>query len=285
MNTILTNIRAAYRLIFFILVILTYLFTAAIFFIITPNESRRRKRLVDNASFYARFMAYAFNMKVICNNNIPEDENSLVIGNHIGFIDILALQSLRGCVFITSTEMKKTPGLGQICDLAGCTYVNRKNRMNIQEELKGVIEVLKEGVRVVLYAESVASNGEQVLPFKKTLLMAAGFAERPIRPFVFNFREVNGGPVLFEHRDALCWYGDESFLTAIWRSLKLNSVTVEIEFLPLMYTKAEDDRAEVAKRLHTMVQESYTPFRPGMNTHPIHTDFKVVSPTKLHEQN
>ncbi|MBC7466071.1 MAG: 1-acyl-sn-glycerol-3-phosphate acyltransferase, partial [Bdellovibrio sp.] len=188
-------------------------------------------------------------------------------GNHIGFIDIVALQAVSSCVFITSKEMQKTPGLGQICDLAGCTYVDRKNRMNIQEELKGVIQVLKEGSRVVLYAESVASNGEQVLPFKKTLLMAAGFADRPIRPFVFNFREVNGGPVLYEHRDSLCWYGDENFVTAIWRSLKLNSIKVEIEFLPLVYTKPEDDRSVIAKRLHDMVSENYVPFRPGMNTH------------------
>lgn len=265
MTNLFVVIRAAYRLLFFIIVISFYFLTGAFYYAITANPVKRRQRLVDNAGFYARFMAAAFNMKIICKNIIPADENSLVIGNHIGFIDIVALQALRGCVFITSTEMQQTPGLGQICDLAGCTYVNRKNRMNIQEELKGIVEVLKENVRVVLYAESVASNGEQVLPFKKTLLMAAGFAERPIRPFVFNFREVNGGPVLYSHRDSLCWYGDETFIEAIWRSLKLDSVTVEIEFLPLMYTKADDDRSEIAKQLHQMVSEKYVPFTPSMN--------------------
>ncbi|MBC7464948.1 MAG: 1-acyl-sn-glycerol-3-phosphate acyltransferase, partial [Bdellovibrio sp.] len=235
-KTLFVNIRAAYRLILFAAIISVYLLNGAFYYLITANPIKRRQLLVSNARFYSKIMTIAFNMEVICKNTIPKNENSLVIGNHIGFIDIVALQSLSDCVFITSTDMKNAPGLGQICDLAGCTYVNRKNRMNIQEELKGVIQVLKEGARVVLYAESVASNGEQVLPFKKTLLMAAGFADRPIRPFVFNFREVNGGPVLYEHRDSLCWYGDENFVTAIWRSLKLNSIKVEIEFLPLVYT-------------------------------------------------
>lgn len=265
MKNIFITVRAAFRLLFFIVAISIYLLTGTFYYVVTANPIRRRQRLVRNARTYARIMAAAFNMKVICENLIPDDENSLVIGNHIGFIDIVALQALRGCVFITSTEMRQTPGLGQICEVAGCTYVNRKNRMHIQEELKNVVKVLQEGVRVVLYAESVASNGEQVLPFKKTLLMAAGYADRPIRPFVFNFREVNGGPVLYSQRDSLCWYGDENFVTAIWRSLKLDSIVVEIEFLPLMYTTPEDDRAEIARNLHHQISERYVPFTPSMN--------------------
>ncbi|MFZ3230918.1 MAG: lysophospholipid acyltransferase family protein [Pseudobdellovibrio sp.] len=259
------SIRALFRFIYFVSIICVYLLVGAFYFISISDPIKRRQRLVANAKYYARFMASAFNMNIICKNNIPEDEVSLVIGNHVGFIDIVALQALSGCVFITSTDMKEAPGLGQICDIAGCTYVNRKNRMNIQEELKGIIEVLKENFRVVLYAESVASNGEQVLPLKKTLLMAAGFAQKPIRPFVFNFREINGGPVLFSQRDSVCWYGDESFLPAIWRSLKLNSVTVEIEFLPLVYTNAEDDRSEIAKNLHKIISEKHVPFVKEMN--------------------
>ena len=258
-------IRAAYRLVYFLTVLYVYFISAVVLFFSTFDKVKRRQRLVANAQFYSSFMASAFNVKIVCKNPLAADENSLVIGNHLGFIDIITLQSMRGCVFITSLEMKKTPVLGQICDLAGCAYVNRKNRMNIQDELKGVTETLKDGFRVVLYAESVASNGEQVLPFKKTLLMAAGFANRPIRPFVFNFREVNGGPVLYKHRDSLCWYGDETFFPAIWRSLKLDSVTCEIEFLPLLYTKPDDNRSEIATYLHQVISEKFVIFKPEMN--------------------
>jgi lyso-ornithine lipid O-acyltransferase len=219
-------------------------------------------------------MLKAFNVELICKENITEEENSLIVGNHMGFIDIVCLQALRGSVFITSLEMKQTPVLGQITELGGCAYVNRKNRMNIHEELKGITEVLKEGFRVVLYAESVASDGERVLPFKKTLIMAAGLANRPIRPYIFNFRRVNGGPVYFWQRDHLCWYGDQTFFPAIWRSLQLDSVTCEIEFLPLVYPKPEDDRTKVANHLHDIIAEKFVPFYPSMNKE---TDDQVSS--------
>lgn len=258
-------LRATYRLIYFLVLLYAFFVTAMALFISTTNQIKRRKRLINNAQFYSRFMVMAFNVTIECKSKIPENESSLVVGNHMGFIDIVCLQALNGCVFITSMEMKNTPILGQICDLGGCTYVNRQNRMNIQEELKGITEVLKEDFRVVLYAESVASNGEQVLPFKKTLIMSAGYALKPIRPVVFNFKKVNGGPVLFKHRDSLCWYGDETFFPAIWRSLKLDSITCELEFLPLVHTKPDDDRSQVAGYLHQIISEKFIPFTPGMN--------------------
>lgn len=264
----LGHIRAALRLAQFVFFISLYFVEAAWISLLTRDLKDRRKKLIKNGKNYARLFANAFNLKVVCKNPIPEDESSLLVGNHIGFVDIVTLFAICDGVFITSLEMKNTPGLGQICDLGGCAYVDRRNRMNIHEELRGITDVLKQGFRVILYAESVASNGEQVLPFKKTLMMAAGLAGKPIRPFVFNFREVNGGPVLFKHRDSLCWYGKQNFLSAIWRSLHLNSVVCEIEFLPLLHPKAEDDRGVLAKQVHDMVSAKYVPFKPGMNVNP-----------------
>lgn len=265
LTEIYVNIRAALRFIKFVWIILLYFVNAIIQYYSTNDPIERRRRLTANGSRTARAMVNAFNIELICKENIPEDESSLLVGNHIGFIDIVCLVALRSGVFITSLEMKNTPVLGQIADLGGCAYVNRKSRMSIQDELKGIVDVLKQGFRVVLYAESVASNGEQVLPFKKTLLMSAGLAEKPIRPFVFNFVKVNGAPVKYEQRDAVCWYGDETFFPAIWRSLKLDSVACEVEFLPLVQPSPNEDRTALAEKIHAMVSARYRPFYPEMN--------------------
>jgi lyso-ornithine lipid O-acyltransferase len=259
------NLRGFFRILRLGVAILSFFVRGTLRYLSTSDAVLRRHKLIRNAQIVSQQMLRSFNVELICKQNIPEDEACLLVGNHLGFIDIVCLCSLRSNVFITSLEMKHTPILGQISELGGCAYVNRKSRTSIQEELKGMVDVLKQGFRVVLYAESVASNGEQVLPFKKTLIMSAGLSSRPIRPFVFNFRKVNGGPVLFEHRDALCWYGEETFLPAIWRSLKLQSVTCEIEFLPLVHPTPEEDRSELAKKIHALVSEKYAPFHIGMN--------------------
>jgi 1-acyl-sn-glycerol-3-phosphate acyltransferase len=265
MYEIYTNIRAAFRFFKFVSVISLYFLMAIVKYVLTSDPLQRRKKLIENCQFISTLIVKAFNIELICKQNIPEDECSLILGNHVGFIDIVCLVSLRSGVFITSLEMKNTPVLGQIADLGGCAYVNRINRLGIHDELKGMVDILKQGFRIVLYPESVASNGEQVLPFKKTLLMSAGLAGKPIRPFVFNFRKVNGKPVKYEDRDSVCWYGDQTFLPAIWRSLKLDSVTCEIEFLPLIYPSPDEDRTALSQKLHAAVNEKYIPFTRDMN--------------------
>lgn len=259
-------LRATIRLSLFFLIIFSYFFCAILKTMTTLNSTKRRWKLVKNGQFFANIMLKVFRIEVICREKIPDNEISLLVGNHVGFIDIICLLALCPGVFITSLEMKNTPGLGLITDLAGCAYVDRKKRMNIHEELKDITNVLKEGFRVVLYAESVASNGEQVLPFKKTLLMSAGFSGQPIRPFVFNFRQINGRNVSYEDRDSVCWYGEEPFLSALWRSLKLESITCEIEFFPLVYPSSSIHRAELAHQLHQMVSSRYSHFYPQMNS-------------------
>lgn len=258
----------------FLGVISIYFLIASIKYISTFDPIERRKKLLLNGQTTAKWILKSFNVQLICKQPITEEECSLLVGNHMGFIDIVCLMALTHGVFITSLEMKETPFLGQITMLGGCAYVNRKNRMKIQDELKDIIQVLKDGFRVMLYAESVSTNGEQVLPFKKTLITAAGYANRPIRPFVFNYREVNGGPVKFEHRDSLCWYGDQTFFEAMWRSLKLNSLTCEIEFLPMVHVTAEEDRSELAKKVHAIVSSAFVPFTQNMN---LTADTKMIS--------
>lgn len=197
---------------------------------------------------------------MLVKNPPPEDQPGLVVGNHLGFIDILATASIRPNLFVTSREMRETPVLGLITELAGCIYVERRSRANIRGELGEMIDYLKKGFRIVLYPEATSTNGEQVLPFKRTLMTAAAHAEVPILPYVFNFREINGEPGFqLKYRDHVCWYGDISFFTAIWRSFGLKSLVCEVEFLSPVYTKTDDDRATVADAVREMIVAKFDP--------------------------
>ena len=256
----MNTIKALIKLCLFIAILLTYFVVATILYFSTLSLKTRRSRLINNTQRYTRLLAFIFRVKVICKNPISPDETSLVIGNHVGFIDVIAMQTIQPCVFITSLEMKHTPVLGQISQLAGCAYVNRLNRSNIEDELQDIVKALKEGFRVGLYPEAQASNGEQVLPFKKTLLMAAGYANCPIRPYVFNYLKVNGRPVEYKDRDYVCWYGDQSFFPSMWKTFHLDSVECEIEFLEPFYFKQEDDRTFVSVTVHDRIAAKFRPF-------------------------
>src|SRR5690606_9294588 len=144
-----------------------------------------------NVRAFSAFILRSFSMNMQVVNQPPLDEKSLIVSNHMGFIDILLLASQSPVLFVTSNEMRETPFLGLLTEMAGCIYVERRSRTKILDELQNIVKALKDGFRIVLYPEATSTNAEQVLPFKKTLIMAAAYAEIPIQPVVVNFISVN----------------------------------------------------------------------------------------------
>jgi len=226
-------------------------------FVRKPEE--RRRVFSRNVFYCSNIIVRTFGLSIKTINMPTDQKPFLLVSNHMGFVDIMMIASRFPALFVTSNEMRETPFLGLLTETAGCIYVERRSRTKIKDEMKGIVEVLKQGFRVTLYPEATSTNGERVLPFKKTLMMAAGLAGVPIQPVVINFRKVNGEPFGFKWRDSLCWYGDITFLQSLWAALKLKSVEAEIEFLEQIHSTPEDDRGLIADRAHSLISAKYAP--------------------------
>lgn len=229
---------------------------------VVRDPKRRLQVFSGNGNFFAKLIVKTFGIDLTVVNKPTHDRVFLLVSNHMGFIDIVLLLSQFPLLFVTSKEMKETPFLGLLTEMGGCIYVERRSRAKIKEELGTISDSLKAGFRVVLYPEATSTNGEQVLPFKKTLLMSAGQAGVPIQPVVVNFREVNGEPFTTKWRDHLCWYGDIPFITSLWKSLTLKSVKAELKFLEEIHTTADSDRSAVAAQAHAMISRHFIPVKP-----------------------
>jgi 1-acyl-sn-glycerol-3-phosphate acyltransferase len=118
---------------------------------------------------------------------------------------------------------------------------------------------LTNGFSVGLYPEGTSTNGEGVLPFKRTLLMAAAGTGVPILPMVNNYRRVNDEPINKVNRDFVFWYGDQSFLGALWRILTMKDALLEIDFLDPLVVENEEQRREVAETLHAKISQKFIP--------------------------
>ncbi len=222
---------------------------------------KRKYKFSRLANWIAKVVCKYFQIRVTVVNPPPSGTPGLVIGNHLGFIDILASCSIRPMLFVTSVEMRQTPFLGLLTEMGGCIYVERRSRLGIQQELEQIIQSLKDGFNVCLYPEATSHNGEHVLPFKRTLITSAAHAGVPILPYVFNFKSVEGEEFTFKNRDSVCWYGDIPFTTAFFKALSLRHVDVEVKFLEPFHSTVEMSRAEVAHKLHQMISEHFQPVK------------------------
>lgn len=261
MEKIQARLRATVRTFLFALYVICFLILGYVIHLVTKDKNLRRRRFMKSTSFFAQLGAKTFGIRVEAKNKPQDGEKCLLVGNHMGFLDILALYSLTPSLFVTSEEMHETPVLGLITEMAGCIYVERRNRSKTVGEMRKIASALGDGFRVVLYPEATSHNGEEILPFKRTLLMAASEAGVPIQPFVVNFEEINGEEFNLKWRDHVCWYGDMSFAPSMWKSLSLKSLTFEIEYLDKVYPKANEERGALADRVRDMIVAKFRPVR------------------------
>ena len=253
------GLRGVIKLFLFVVIIICFLIVSFICHFFIRDLDKRRRRFSRNVYVCSNIIVRTFGLKINTVNLPQNDKPFLLVSNHMGFVDIMMIASRFPALFVTSNEMRETPFLGLLTEMAGCIYVERRSRTKIMNEMKSLVDVLKKGFRVTLYPEATSTNGERVLPFKKTLMMAAGQAGVPIQPVVINFRKVNGEPFGYKWRDSLCWWGDITFAQSLWRALCLKSVEAEIEFLEQIHSTPDDDRGLIADRAHALISAKFSP--------------------------
>lgn len=259
MEKIQTGFRIIIRVFYFLAVAVAYLASAYVIHFTTKDPKVRKKKFSENAGKYTTLICKLYNIKIEVVSPLTFNESGLIVGNHLGFIDILVMHSLTKALFVTSYEMRETPLLGQITEMSGCLFVERRNKSNILSELKNIIDALSDGFNVTLYPEATSHNGEVVLPFKRTLLTSAAAAGKPIIPYCFNFKSINGGPFNLKYRDHVCWYGDMGFFPSFIKSISLKEIVTEVTFLEPYYPRLEQERAEVADEVRRRIVEKFKP--------------------------
>ncbi len=186
-----------------------------------------------------------------------ENENFLIISNHLSYLDILITSSILPSCFVTSVDLGESKFLGTLAELGGALFVERRHRGMIEQDTKNLSDTLKDGFNLVLYPEGTSTNGEKVMPFKKSLLMSAVQAQKNILPVCIKYLEVDGEPLTLENRDRVCWYGDIPFGTHAAKLMKTKSLKVELQFLDVIKVTPESTRHELTDKAQAAISAAY----------------------------
>lgn len=251
--------RISYKSILFVFFILGFILTSLFWRLRTRDLVRRRHHYTFTVSLFCRLALWLLKFKVHVINVPSQKKPFLLVGNHLGMLDILVVAARKPTLFITSVELRQTAGLGFIAEMAGCLFVERRSRSNITGEIGEIREALKQGFSVTLYPEGTSTNGERVLPFKKSLMTAVAGTGVHIKPMVINYRKINGEPMSDKWRDYVCWYGDQTFLPMLGRIFSVSSVEVDLEFCGEVMVHSEEQRHQVAAEIQKVIVDKYVP--------------------------
>ena len=131
---------------------------------------------------------------------------SLVVANHISWLDIFLVHAVLPATFIAKSEIRSWPLAGLLVQASGTIFVERGNRHAVRSLMKEAMARLDLGERVIFFPEGTTSRGESVLKFHTSLF---GLAEQrsdlavvPMTLFYSRATRADGAAVTLPPTDA-----------------------------------------------------------------------------------
>jgi 1-acyl-sn-glycerol-3-phosphate acyltransferase len=116
-------------------------------------------------------------------------------------------------------------------------FVERQRRHRTGDAVAQMVERLKGGTPVVLFAEGTSSDGNRVLPFRSALLgaveMAAKHGDVPgllIQPMAIGYTASQGISLGRQRRSLAAWYGDLDFMPHIRTLIEKTALDAVVSF-------------------------------------------------------
>ena len=118
----------------------------------------------------------------------PVRPHSLLVANHLSWLDIVIMAGETGCAFVS----KDTLGHGflhWLADQNGTIYVRRSHRKGAKDQAIQIARALEGERPIALFPEGTTGAGNELLPFRSTLLEAATYADKnvAVRPVALDY--------------------------------------------------------------------------------------------------
>jgi len=148
---------------------------------------------------------------------------SLVVANHVSWLDAVALHALMPAAIIAKTEARRWPLIGRMLARNDTLFVERRPCRDLLRVNAAIAARLARGESVAAFPEGTTTDGAQVLPFRPALFQPAVAGGHPVRALVLGYRDGAG------RRCAEAAYiGDMNLWQSLWRIAALPALTLEI---------------------------------------------------------
>jgi len=174
----------------------------------------------------------------------PHPSAKLVVGNHVSWLDIIAINAVMPWRFVAKAVVATWPLAGRCVTAAGTLYLVGERRRDAMRVLGVMSQALRDGDTVAVFPEGTTGPGGHIMPFHANLLQAAIDAPAPVQPVVIAYRE-HGHAV----SPSAAYVGDTGLLQSLWMVVTARQLVVRVEFLDAR-TVVHADRRTLCDHLH-----------------------------------
>jgi len=181
--------------------------------------------------------------------------HTLLVANHISWMDILVLGRATGCTFVSKDKLGHSL-IHWLADQNRTIYVDRTSRKAAENQVQTIRDALRRRQPIALFPEGTTGPADHLLPFRSTLLAAV--APPPNGAFV--------QPVAIDYRPIekeISWFHEppmHNVLRILGRAGRIQVTVRLLEQLPY-----SEDRKALAKLAQERIAAAL--FASSSNTH------------------
>ena len=218
-STALIGIWRAFAVVFFSLCALAH---NAITLPFVPRTRRPHARAAW-LHCWCRFACRVLGIRVTTRGSMPT--SGLLVSNHLSYLDIVLLSSIRPCVFVAKRDVASWTLFGWLAHAGGTIFVDREQRLSSVKALDAIRAALASGSAVVLFPEGTSSDGSTVLPFKSALLEPAVQLRSPIAAASIEYALDDGSVA-----DEVCYWRDMTLVPHLLNLLLKREIRATYSF-------------------------------------------------------
>ncbi|MEU2426806.1 lysophospholipid acyltransferase family protein [Streptomyces sp. NPDC007851] len=199
---------------------------------------------------FCRLLVRAAGVRVRITGNAPESGGVLLVANHISWLDIPLLASVRPARMLAKQEIRAWPVAGALVAGAGVLFIDRDRLRALPDTVARITGALREGAAVVAFPEGSTWCGRAQGRFHRAVFQAALDAGAPVQPVRLRYRQAAGGASTVP-----AYVGQDTLLASLWRVVSTRGLVAEVDIRPLIPAGGHPDRRALARAAQPVTHE------------------------------
>lgn len=210
----------------------------------SPERLVRAQRLMGE-------ICSALGLKIELSGDTASVNESLIVCNHISWIDIPVISSVIPCVFLSKAEIARWPAIGWLARSNGTLFIQRGKQGAADEARKNIVTTIRSGVNVLVFPEGTTSTGEDVQRFHPRLYAAALEAECNVTTLSLCYLDSNG-----KRCRVAPYIDDQTFFGNLWEVMAQVETRVKIEIASVVNAADFEQRRALSDYTRSAMRQS-----------------------------
>ncbi len=205
-------------------------------------------RFYDEAKTAKVLRAWSFKLmkildiRLVVEGNPPQQlHNTLIVANHISWLDILVIFTVIKPRFVAKKEISHWPIIGRLTKLGNTVFIERENKRDIMQVNQQLSKELAVGNCIAVFPEGTTSDGLGVNKFKPSLFEPVYRSKGWIIPIAIQYLDAQRN---ITTRPA--FVGDISLLRSVWKVLTCYQLTIKVIFNEVLDSHQYTSRSHLA---------------------------------------